>query len=74
MSLQIVMDSTGDTRHEFDRTDLASLAQAEQRFRDLIFKGYTAIALTRPGTNGELMRTFDPTVEKTVFIPRLQGG
>ena len=35
MPTQIVMDATGDTRHEFDPADAAAVAEAENRFRDL---------------------------------------
>ena len=32
MARQIVMDTTGDTRHEFDPADPAAVAEAERRF------------------------------------------
>ncbi len=35
MASQIVMDQTGDTRHEFDPENAEALARAEQRFREL---------------------------------------
>ena len=35
MATQIVMDQTGDTRHEFDPENAEALARAEQRFREL---------------------------------------
>ena len=35
MATQIVMDQTGDTRHEFDPGNAEALARAEQRFREL---------------------------------------
>src|SRR5215471_19554632 len=35
MARQIVMDTTGDTRHEFDPADPAALAEAERRFKEL---------------------------------------
>jgi len=72
MATQIVMDSRGDTRHEFDVADAASLAAAEARFRQLTGDGFTAAA--RAGGRLELLRSFDPTVRETLFIPRLRGG
>ena len=60
MHLQIVMDSNGDTRHEFDPADLSSLAAAEARFKELTSKGFRAVALGTNGAPGELMRSFDP--------------
>ena len=74
MSVQIVMDKTGDTRHEFDGGDPAAIALAEQRFQELTGQGFRAVALSRDGKPGELIRTFNPAVERTLFIPHLQGG
>jgi hypothetical protein len=73
MSVQIVMDHTGDTRHQFDLADKAAVALAQERFRELTGLGFTAAERTGPGTT-KLVRTFDPTATETVFIPRLQGG
>ena len=74
MHLQIVMDSHGDTRHEFDPANLSSLAIAEARFQELTGKGFRAVSLGKDGAPGELVRKFDPKAEQTLFIPQLQGG
>jgi hypothetical protein len=74
MSVQIVMDRSGDTRHEFDAADAAAVELAEGRFRELTRKGFRAVALGKDGGPGELMRNFDPQVEQTMFIPQLEGG
>ena len=74
MSVQIVLDHAGDTRHEFDASDIAAVARAEERFQKLTRKGFRAVALGKVGERGDLMRTFDPTIERTLFIPQLQGG
>ena len=73
MPTQTVMDHTGDTRHQFDATDRAALAEAEKRFIELTGAGFTAAKRTGNGTS-ELIRTFDPTAEETLFIPRLVAG
>jgi hypothetical protein len=73
MATQIVMDHTGDTRHEFDPTDLGALAEAEERFRNLTGAGFTAAKRLDDGKS-EVVKGFDPTAEETLFIPRLQGG
>lgn len=72
--VQIVMDRTGDTRHAFDVKDRVSLDSAEARFKELTGKGFLAVALTDDGTPGQQLKAFDPTVEKTMFMPQLQGG
>jgi len=74
MATQIVMDRTGDTRHEFDVADSNAVALAEERFRQLTGKGFRAVALGRDGKPGNLINKFDPNVEQTLFIPQLQGG
>lgn len=65
MATQIVMDTTGDTRHEFDPADAAAVAEAENRFRELTGAGFTA-ALRKADGRSELMCSFDPTAEETV--------
>jgi hypothetical protein len=74
MGVQIVMDRSGDTRHEFDTADARSVALAEKRFRELTGKGFRAVALAKDGGPGRLIGKFDPQVEQTLFIPQLQGG
>jgi hypothetical protein len=73
MSRQIVVDATGDTRHEFDVKDEAAVAEARKRFQDLTDAGFIAAKRTGIGTS-ELIRQFDPTAEETLFVPRLVGG
>jgi hypothetical protein len=74
MGVQIVMDGSGDTRHEFDASVLASIASAEERFKKLTGSGFRAVALGQNGGSGELIENFDPKVEQTLFIPQLKGG
>ena len=74
MSVQIVMDRSGDTRHEFDSASAASLLEAENRFRELTAKGYRAIAFDEPAGIGKPIGSFDSSAKRTVFIPRLVGG
>jgi hypothetical protein len=73
MSIQIVMDRSGDTRHAFDNKDHAELALAEKRFLELTGAGFTAAARSGLG-EARVIRSFDPTVDETLFFPRLVGG
>jgi hypothetical protein len=73
MATQIVMDATGDTRHEFDPADAAAVADAERRFKQLTGAGFTAAVRIGEGRS-ELIRSFDPAAEEIVFFPRLKGG
>jgi hypothetical protein len=73
MATQIVMDTTGDSRYEFDPRDPLALARAENRFRELTGAGFTAAVRLGDGRS-ELVRSFDPAAGETVFFPRLKGG
>lgn len=73
MSVQIVMDYTGDTRHFFDADDALALAKAEERFKKLTGRGFTAAVRTGPDEVARIT-SFDPAAEETVFFPRLVGG
>jgi hypothetical protein len=73
MSIQIVMDRSGDTRHAFDINDHAELALAEKRFLELTGAGFTAAARSGLG-EPRVIRSFDPTADETLFFPRLVGG
>jgi hypothetical protein len=73
MAVQIVMDHTGDTRHHFNPADARAVADAEDRFRELTGAGFTAAKRLGEGKS-EVLRSFDPTAEETLFVPWLQGG
>jgi hypothetical protein len=73
MPSQIVMDPTGDTRHHFEINDEAAVAEARKRFEALTDAGFIVAKRTGNGTS-ELIRRFDPSVQETLFIPRLVGG
>jgi hypothetical protein len=73
MATQIVMDHTGDTRHQFDPSDAAGVAEAEARFKELTGAGFTAAERTGPGQS-KVVTKFDPVAEETLLIPRLMGG
>jgi hypothetical protein len=73
MATQVVMDHTGDLRHRFDPADAGAVAEAEARFKMLTGAGFTA-AKRLDGGKSEVVRSFDPTAEVTLFIPRLKGG
>jgi hypothetical protein len=73
MATQIVMDHTGDTRHQFDPADAGAVAEAERRFKELTGAGFTG-AMRLGDAKSKVLKSFDPTAEETLFIPRLQGG
>ena len=73
MATQVVMDHTGDTSHQFDPADFDAVAEAERRSKKLTGSGFTAAKRLGDGKS-EVVKSFDPTAEETLFIPRLQGG
>jgi hypothetical protein len=73
MATQIVMDHSGDTRHDFDANDAKALLEAEERFKQLTGAGFIA-AVKKSSGNPAITRTFDSTAEETLFFPRLVGG
>ena len=73
MAIQIVMDRTGDTRHNFDAKNADALLKAEECFRELTGAGFTAAVRTSSG-EAVVKHTFDPNAEETLFFPRLVGG
>ena len=68
------MDRNGDTRHQFNCDDITAVALAEDRYQRLTRRGFRAVALAKDGKPGRLLDRFDLKVERTLFIPRLQGG
>jgi len=68
------MDATGDTKSYWDRNNPGEVAAAQASFDVLKKKGYVAYRLSSDGTTGEQMREFDPTAERVLMRPALQGG
>ena len=50
MAAQIVMDHTGDTRHNFDTGDTKALLEAEKRFQELTRVGFVAAVRSASAT------------------------
>ena len=73
MATQIVMDHSGDSRHQFDPNDSEAVAKAEERFRALTVAGFIAAERTAGGESRRV-KSFDPTAEEVLFFPRLVGG
>jgi hypothetical protein len=67
------MDTTGDSRYEFNAADAIAVAKAERRFQELTGAGFTA-AVRNGNGRSELIRNFDASAEETVFFPRLRAG
>jgi len=68
------MDHTGDTKSYWDKNNPAEVAAAQASFDALKKKGYAAYKLNSDGTTGEQIREFDPSAERIIMRPALQGG
>ena len=73
MATQIVMDRSGDTRHNFDAKNTDAVLNAEERFMELTGAGFTAAVRTASG-EPVVKRMFDPNAEETLFFPRLAAN
>jgi hypothetical protein len=73
MATHRVMDQQfGDRQFDFDPADADALAEAVERFNQLLETGYTAAEKTGEGKS-RLLRQFR-IAEEVVFFPRLEGG
>ena len=74
MHVQIVMNHSGDSRHVFDLANPTDVEVARVRFDDLVRRGYSPVGFAAGDDKGRLLRSFDSSVERTIFIPQLRGG
>ena len=77
MVRHIIMDPSGHSTIEFDAKDTVALADAERRFKKLVARGYIPAEHQGGGRHSvpeKDKRSFDPTVEETIFVPALKGG
>lgn len=70
----IVMDRTGDTRHDFNVSDPVEVTKAMERFNELMAQGKFASVPSGDGHSGRAIKEFDPTAEKIIFRPQYIGG
>jgi len=66
-----IMDATGHTTEQYAP---AEVARAMERFQALVAEGRTAATRKEGSSEYSVVRTFDPTAEETLFVPRLKGG
>jgi hypothetical protein len=61
------------TGRRFDPAVAGAVAEAERRSKEMTGAGFTAAMRLGDGKS-KVLKSFDPTAEETLFIPRLQGG
>lgn len=69
------MNHTGDTKTIWDSKNPDEVEAARKQF-DLFVKDkkYAAFMVGKDGEKTEQIRTFDPTIEKIIFVKPLAGG
>lgn len=70
----VILDSSGDTKHIWDRGNADEVAEARELFDRMKAKGFQAWSVTRKGDRDRRITEFDPQSEKIIFAPALQGG
>ena len=67
-----ILDEHGDTHLEFDPEKTTELRDVEERFEELMRRGFVAFDVsTQPG---RIIKTFDPNATETIVSPRFAGG
>ena len=74
MHVHIVMNHSGDSRHLFNPSQPSDVAEAASRFDALRRRGFSAVGFESGNEQGKVLHRFDPSVERTLFIPQLRGG
>lgn len=70
----MVPDTSGHTEIKWQRGNEIEESIARASYDAAIKKGYQAFRMTASGERGTRMDSFDPTAEKIMMVPRLQGG
>ena len=68
------MDSTGDTKVEFDPENEAEVEAAKEQFESLLEKGMKAFLVKKDGKTGRQVKIFNPKAERYIFVPEIGGG
>jgi len=76
MSQMVVIDRrAGDLKIIWDRTKPDEVESAKSTFDKLKKKGYAAFQVKdNEGNKGDVVREFDPTIERLIFIAPMAGG
>jgi hypothetical protein len=74
MGMIHVLDGTGDTKTIWDPKSEDEVEVAEQQFKKLIAKGYTAYKVDKEGNKSSQVKSFNKAYEKLIFVPPMAGG
>jgi hypothetical protein len=74
MSVLSILGTEGDTTLTWNRENPVEIKTAEDKFLALQKEGYLAFRLEENGEKGELIREFNPNIEKIFMAPQMAGG
>ena len=69
-----VLDATGDTKTIWNKDIQVEVDVARMQFDAMKKKGYAAYKVDAKGEKGEVLKTFDPNVERMIMAPPMVGG
>jgi hypothetical protein len=69
-----VLDRSGDTKLIWSAENDEEVEAAKKMFNDLKAKGYAAYSVNKKGDKGDVIKKFDPEVERIIMAPAMVGG
>lgn len=70
-----ILNKDGDTLVQWDSQDPDSVKNAQSAFNEMSAQGYTAFVVDSKGvTTKAVLSKFDPSVERIIMVPSVQGG
>lgn len=69
-----IMDASGHKELKWDMEKLDEILKAQETFDRLTGQGYTAFGSEKKAEAKHALKTFDPTLEEVVMVPRTVGG
>lgn len=69
-----IMDASGHQQLKWNLGKVEEVAAAQATFDRLVKQGYTAFGSDKKMEPKHGIKTFDPTMEEVVMVPRVVGG
>lgn len=74
VSTMNILDESGHRQVTWDSSNAKEIAAAQKTFDRLIKHGYAAFGAAARTAQKQSLRTFDPTMDDVVMVPRIVGG
>jgi len=69
-----IMDTSGHKELKWDMNNSEEIAAAQETFERLMAQGYSGFGSKKKEEPKHVLKTFDPTMEDMVMVPRTVGG